>query len=103
MVPPIIEFSAHLWAFKVHSKFNQIQYNALRFFFGLGKASPIAALIGDSGCVPLHSLVPRLLPSFLSHTVQKTGREPGRFDHVFILAPFGSACHHVIYVTYSFE
>ena len=27
-------------------------------------------------------LVPRLLPSFLSHTVQKTGREPGRFDHV---------------------
>ena len=29
-----------------------------------------------------YSLVPRLLPSFLSHTVQKTGREPGRFDHV---------------------
>jgi len=27
------------------------------------------------------SLVPRLLPSFLWHTVQKTG-EPGRFDHV---------------------
>ena len=30
----------------------------------------------------LVSLVPRLLPSFLSHTVQKMGREPGRFDHV---------------------
>ena len=28
------------------------------------------------------SLVPRLPPSFLSHTVQKTGREPGRFHHV---------------------
>ena len=28
------------------------------------------------------SLVPMLLPSFLSHTLQKTGREPGRFDHV---------------------
>ena len=28
------------------------------------------------------SLVPRLLPSFLLHTVQKTGREPGQFDHL---------------------
>ena len=52
-VTPIIEFSAHLWAFKERPKINQIQYNALRFFFGLGKASPIAALIGDSGWVPL--------------------------------------------------
>ena len=30
----------------------------------------------------LISLIPRLLPSFLSHTVQKTGREPRQFDHV---------------------
>jgi len=28
------------------------------------------------------SLVPRLLPSFLSLTVQNTGREPGQFYHV---------------------
>ena len=52
-VSPIIEFSAHLWAFKERPKVNQIQYHALRFFFGLGKASPTAALIGDSGWVPL--------------------------------------------------
>ena len=32
---------------------NQIQHNALRFFFGLGKTAPIAALIGDSGWIPL--------------------------------------------------
>ena len=47
-VSPIIEFSAHLWAFKEHPKVKQIQYHALRFFFGLGKASPTSALIGDS-------------------------------------------------------
>jgi len=28
------------------------------------------------------SLAPRLLPSFLLHTMQKTGREPGQFDHL---------------------
>ena len=27
-------------------------------------------------------LIPRLLPSFLLHTVQRTGREPGQFYHV---------------------
>ena len=43
-VTPIIEFSTYLWAFKECPKVNQIQYNALRFFSGLGKASPIAAL-----------------------------------------------------------
>lgn len=32
-------------------KVNQIQFNALRFFFGQGKASPIAAHLGDSGWV----------------------------------------------------
>jgi len=30
------------------------------------------------------SLIPRLLPSFLLHTVQKTGREPGRFDDLLL-------------------
>ena len=52
-VTPIIEFSAHLWAFKERPRVNQVQYNALRFFFGVGKASPIAALLGDSGWVPI--------------------------------------------------
>lgn len=33
-------------------KVNQIQFNALRFFFGLGKVSPIAAHLRDSGWVP---------------------------------------------------
>lgn len=30
------------------------------------------------------NLVPRLLPNFSSHTVQKMGRKPGRFDYVCI-------------------
>ena len=37
----------------IHELVNQIQYNALGVFFGLGKASPVAALTGDSGWVPL--------------------------------------------------
>ena len=49
----LLQFIAHFWAFKEHPKVNQIQYNALKFFFSLGKASPIAALLGDFGWVPI--------------------------------------------------
>ena len=52
-VLPVIDFSAHIWAHRDRPLLNKIQYSALRFFFGLGKAAPIAALIGDSGWVPL--------------------------------------------------
>jgi len=43
--------------------------------------SVIVVLVGIAWTCNI-SLVPRLLPSFLSHTVQKTKREPGQFDHV---------------------
>ena len=48
-----MEYSAAIWAVRNFPLLNQIQHNALRFFFGLGKTTPIAALIGDSGWVPL--------------------------------------------------
>lgn len=48
-----MEYSAAIWAVRNFPLLNQIQHNALRFFFGLGKTAPIAALIGDSGWVPL--------------------------------------------------
>jgi len=32
----------------------------------------------------LHSLIPRLLSSFLLHTIPKAGREPGQFHHVCV-------------------
>ena len=37
---------------------NQIQHNALSFFFGLGKTPPIAALRGDSEWIALHADAP---------------------------------------------
>ena len=49
LATPIIELSAHLWAFKEHTKVNQIQYNALRFFFGLS----YCCLLRDSCLVPI--------------------------------------------------
>ena len=52
-VLPVIDFSAHIWAHRDRQLLNKIQYSAFRFSFGLGKAAPIAALIGDSDWVPL--------------------------------------------------
>ena len=58
-----IEYTAAIWACRSFPLLNQIQHNALRFFFGLGKTAPIAALIGDSGWIPLQM--------YLQYTVLK--------------------------------
>ena len=48
-----IEYCAAIWASGDLPLLSQIQHNALRYFFGLGKTAPLAALTGDSGWVPL--------------------------------------------------
>ena len=52
-VIPIFNYIAHIWAFTPSPVCTKIQNIALRFFFGLGKNSPIAALIGDTGWPPI--------------------------------------------------
>ena len=46
----VFNYTAHIWSFNrsVLTLPKKIQNNSLRFFFGLGKAAPIAALLGDS-------------------------------------------------------
>ena len=43
-VTPICTYSAHIWAHRKKQPLEKIQNNALRFFFGLGTAAPLAAL-----------------------------------------------------------
>ena len=47
----VFNYTAHIWSFNrsVPTLPKKIQNNSLRFFFGLGKTAPIAALLGDSG------------------------------------------------------
>ena len=52
-VTPICTYSAHIWAHRKKQPLEKIQNNALRFFFGLGTAAPLAALLGDSGWPPI--------------------------------------------------
>jgi len=52
-VIPICTYSAHIWAHRKRQPLDKIQNNALRFFFGLGTATPLAALLGDSGWPPI--------------------------------------------------
>ena len=51
----VFNYTAHIWSFNrsVLTLPKKIQNNSLRFFFGLGKAAPIAALLGDSGWPPI--------------------------------------------------
>ena len=49
----ICNYSAHIWAHRKNLQLLKLQNNALRFFFGLGTAAPLAALEGDSGWPPM--------------------------------------------------
>ena len=52
-VVSIFSYIAHIWAFSSSPLCSKIENSALRFFFGLGRNTPMAALIGDSGWPPL--------------------------------------------------
>jgi hypothetical protein len=52
MVRPIINYSAGIWGFKSYSCINAVQNRAMRFFLGVGKYTPTAALFGETGWIP---------------------------------------------------
>ena len=56
------------------------QTGAAHVLCGLCKARSGLPQVTQIEGVTLYNLVVRLLPSFLSHTVQKTGREPWKIS-----------------------
>jgi hypothetical protein len=49
IVQPVIDYGSAIWGTKSYSCINNIQHRAERFYLGLGKYSPNAALHGDMG------------------------------------------------------
>ena len=52
---PILDYASGAWAIKPHSKIEQVQFNALRYFFGVHRFAPLDMLTGDSGWLSCHS------------------------------------------------
>lgn len=53
LVSPIIEYGAGIWGFRNYSCVNALQHRACRFFLGVGKYAPNAAVLGDMGWKPI--------------------------------------------------
>ena len=51
--PPLPDYSCCVWGYEKHSPLESIQRNAIRYFLGVGKNFPIAALYGDMGWIPV--------------------------------------------------
>jgi len=45
--------NACIWGHKEYKEVLRIQYNAMQFLLGVGKACPIVGLFGETGWVPL--------------------------------------------------
>ena len=52
MVWPIISYGAAIWGTKDYSSINAVQHRACRFFLGVEKYTPNAAVNGDIGWTP---------------------------------------------------
>lgn len=56
LVQPIIDYGAAVWGNKEFTSITSVQARACRFFLGLGKHAPNAAIFGDMGWkYPIHS------------------------------------------------
>ena len=53
LVQPVLEYGAPVWAYKEHSCVKAVQHKAGRFFLGVGRYTPSAAVMGDLGWVPV--------------------------------------------------
>ena len=52
IVSPVINYGACIWGFKTYSCINAVQNRAMRFFLGVGRYTPVAALHGEMGWEP---------------------------------------------------
>ena len=52
VVYPVISYGAGIWGCKSYSCINAVQNRAMRFFLGVGKYTPVAALEGEMGWEP---------------------------------------------------
>ena len=53
-VTPIIEHGSGVWGFKEYDGLNRLQNRAIRSYLGTGKFTPISALTGEMGWIPLY-------------------------------------------------
>jgi hypothetical protein len=54
LVSPTIEYGAAIWGYKSYSCINAIQLRACRFFLGVGRYTPNAAVMSDMGWTPIY-------------------------------------------------
>ena len=52
LVQPIIDYGACIWGARTYSCISSVQNRAMRFFLGVGRRTPVAALQGDMGWYP---------------------------------------------------
>ena len=49
LVQPVIDYGASIWGYKYYNCIAAVQNRAMRFFLGVGKRTPVAAMEGDMG------------------------------------------------------
>lgn len=75
LVVPIMEYSSCIWGFEEYDDIDAVQNRAIRFFLGVGKNYPRAALQGEMGWIPAST---RLNLQFISWWLKTNTLQEGR-------------------------
>ena len=78
MVWPIISYGAAIWGTKEYFAINAVQHRACRFFLGVGKYTPNAAVTGDMGWIPP---IVRQWKTVIGHWFRLNNLEETRINH----------------------
>ena len=88
IVVPVISYSVCIWGFKPYSCISAIQNRAMRFYLGVGKYTPNAALSGEMGWVPM---CVRQYTSISNFLVRISCTQSSRLNKRIALWAFGNA------------
>ena len=87
----VISYGAAVWGVKEYSVINTVQNKACRFFLGVGKYTPNAAVNGDMGWTPPHI---KQMTSVLSHWFRLNHMDSDRINKRVFLWSYHSRQKH---------
>jgi len=78
MVWPVISYGAAIWGTKEYSSINAVQNRACRFFLGVGRYTPNAAVNGEMGWLPP---IVKQWKSVMGHWFRLSNMDTSRINH----------------------
>ena len=95
---PVISYGAAIWGFKSFSCINAVHNRAMRFYLGVGKYTPTAAVTGDMGWLPADIKQWETICSYWHRIVQMSDIRTNKCILVWACQKENRLCKNWVYI-----